>query len=87
MKEITWLDDLGLRATYGITGNSPYVGEGSTFDILSAQTDAVNGSSFYVSNPANSKLSWETTHTINVGIDFALKGTGSGSHQFRPYKS
>ncbi len=34
MQPVKWLNELGLRATYGITGNSPYLGAASVNDIL-----------------------------------------------------
>jgi hypothetical protein len=72
MKNISWLNDLGLRATYGITGNSPYIGAGSTMDILQAETNTATGNALSVLTPKNDKLSWESTHTFNLGIDFAV---------------
>jgi TonB-linked SusC/RagA family outer membrane protein len=70
--QVRWIDNLGLRATYGITGNSPYVGAASTFDILSTGQDTNLGNYLSVNSPANNKLSWEATHTWNFGLDFAL---------------
>jgi TonB-linked SusC/RagA family outer membrane protein len=76
MKPVTWVNDLAIRTTYGITGNSPYVGSASLFDILSAdpqsQTGGVAGDALSINNPANNKLVWETTKTINTGFDFGL---------------
>ncbi|HEY0176187.1 MAG TPA: TonB-dependent receptor, partial [Pedobacter sp.] len=72
MNQVNWLNDLGLRATYGVTGNSPYVGAGSTYDILSVNENSITGNSLSVGTPANNKLSWESTHTINLGVDFAV---------------
>lgn len=72
LQGINWLNDLGLRATYGITGNSPYVGASSQFDILGSSNDAVTGASLYLAIPANDKLSFEKTRTTNIGLDFSL---------------
>lgn len=72
MKQAGWLDDLGLRATYGVTGNSPYLGAGSTYDILNVNQNSITGNSLSVQTPANNKLSWESTHTVNIGVDFAV---------------
>lgn len=72
MKDVNWISDLGLRATYGITGNSPYVGAASTLDVLYAQTNSVTGNSLAISSVANTRLSWESTRTVNIGLDFGL---------------
>lgn len=81
MKDIEWINSLGLRGTYGITGNSPYVGASSNSDILSAATSAdLAGPSLGISALANTKLAWESTKTINLGLDFLLiRRTISGS--------
>jgi len=80
MARQTWLNNLGLRATYGVTGNSPFLGAGSTFDILYSGRDNVLGNYLHVNSPANNKLSWEATHTWNFGMDFAvLRGRLTGS--------
>lgn len=77
-KPLTWVNNLALRVTYGITGNSPYVGAASTFDVLydptSSYSPSLAGKSYVIANVANRKLSWEATHTTNVGVDFGLLG-------------
>lgn len=76
MKKISWLNDLALRATYGITGNSPYVGAASISDILEANPAAysggVAGDALDILNAANRKVSWESTHTLNLAVDFGV---------------
>jgi TonB-linked SusC/RagA family outer membrane protein len=70
------INELALRATYGITGNSPYVGAGALYDILSVQPGnqlgALSGDGAFIQQAANNALSWETTKNINIGIDYAL---------------
>lgn len=76
MQGVKWIDALALRATYGITGNSPYVGAASLYDILSAQpasqTGGIAGDALTLNQPANRKLSWERTQTVNAGVDFSV---------------
>ncbi len=72
MKDVTWVRNLGLRATYGITGNSPYVGAGATVDILGVETNSNNGNGLSVVTPPNRRLSFEKTQNYNIGIDFSL---------------
>ncbi|KUJ60386.1 hypothetical protein AR687_18255 [Flavobacteriaceae bacterium CRH] len=73
MKNMDWMNNLALRGTYGITGNSPYVGASSNFDILSVATSVdLAGPSLRIGSLANTKLAWESTKTINLGLDFVL---------------
>ncbi len=82
MEPVTWLDQLDIRLTFGITGNAPTVGAAASYDILTASNDVnyVTGAGFLLSSPANSKLTWEGTKVFNAGIDFAIfKNRLSGS--------
>jgi len=75
MKAVTWVNDLGLRATYGITGNSPYVGPATSYDVLgplNSYPPPTSGPGLNINDYANRTLNWETTRTLNIGIDFAL---------------
>lgn len=70
-----WLNDLGLRATYGLTGNSPFAGLATSQDVLTVSdpfSPGISGPSLVVASSANRTLKWESTETINIGIDFAL---------------
>ncbi|MBO9732418.1 MAG: SusC/RagA family TonB-linked outer membrane protein [Chitinophaga sp.] len=73
---IGWVNALALRSTYGILGNSPFVGAATLYDVLNpnsqTQSNGVAGDGLDVNRPANRKLSWESVKTVNVGIDFAL---------------
>ncbi|RQO74475.1 hypothetical protein DBR43_03520 [Pedobacter sp. KBW06] len=77
MKNSGPLSELGVRATYGITGNSPFVGASSSYNILSRElgnfgATYIGGPAYLLSRPANRKLNWESTQTINLGVDFTL---------------
>ncbi|HEY8387546.1 MAG TPA: SusC/RagA family TonB-linked outer membrane protein [Parasegetibacter sp.] len=69
-----WLDDLALRFTYGITGNAPMPGTAASEDILSPASGASlpGGRGLGIATAANPKLTWESTKTANLGIDFAV---------------
>jgi TonB-linked SusC/RagA family outer membrane protein len=71
---LTWLDFLALRATYGITGNPPAPGTASSYDILNAMNDPIvpGGVSYGLSTPSNSRLTWESTKSLNIGLDYTL---------------
>jgi TonB-linked SusC/RagA family outer membrane protein len=77
MEPVKWINDLGFRVTHGITGNSPYVGAASRDDVFSAtntsnNSAAISGDALTLSGVANNALAWESTHTTNIGIDFAV---------------
>lgn len=78
----SWLNRFAMRATYGVTGNSPSPGTASSYDILAPQTSNFlpGGVGLRIVTPGNSKLTWESTKTINIGFDFAMfKNRVSGS--------
>jgi len=74
MDKKDWLQDLALRATYGLTGNSPEPGTAASKDILSAvQSGFLPGrTGLSIATPSNTKLTWESTRNINIGLDFGL---------------
>ncbi len=41
LKSMNWLNRLALRATYGITGNSPAPGTASSYDVMVAQKQSI----------------------------------------------
>jgi hypothetical protein len=75
MQNISWINRLNLRATYGRTGNvdrstSPY-----TLLNLRARPDPYTQDYIAtITNPGNPTLTWEKTQTINIGIDYSLLG-------------
>lgn len=84
LQNTSWVNNLAVRASYGITGNSPYVGAAALQDILNVQTSsntqgAIAGNGLAIATPVNNTLTWELTHTVNFGVDFAvLNGQISG---------
>lgn len=74
MQSVGWLNRLALRTTYGITGNSPNPGSAASYDILTPnnQITGTEGTGLVISTPANRALTWESTRTINLGIDFSV---------------
>lgn len=72
MKEVTWVDRLTPRLTYGIGGNIPKVG-GPYMIVRTGQYGEMNrlpGST--IQTPPNPSLTWERTATLNLGLDFAI---------------
>ncbi|MEO6257901.1 MAG: TonB-dependent receptor [Ginsengibacter sp.] len=70
----SWLSDLKIRLSYGVTGNqaiSPYQTQGS----LGRTTYSWNEAAAFGYRPAalsNKNLKWESTEVYNLGLDFAL---------------
>jgi TonB-linked SusC/RagA family outer membrane protein len=81
MAKFSKLDQLAIRATYGITGNALPAGTGATYDILSPQVSSFfpGGSGLSIATPGNSRLTWERTSTANMGVDFGFFSSISGS--------
>lgn len=77
-----WLDRLTLRLTYGTNGNAEK--SSSPLTLINVRYDAsIKGNVAGVSSMGNPRLRWETTHTTNVGVDFALlKSALSGKVDF-----
>lgn len=90
MQNVTFFDDLKLRAGYGVTGTSPdqlFLGQSllGYSDPLTGRSIAflINGQWVPglspISNP-NPSLRWEVKKETNIGLDFSvLKGKISGS--------
>lgn len=80
-----WLNNLKLRAGYGVTGNQDGIGQYKSLSILGAgndsyydaATDSWKKSYGPVQNP-NPDLKWESTQQINIGLDFSLFGKING---------
>jgi len=83
MKDIKWITDLKLRASYGSMGNQrinpanafTQYGSGpgsSNYDINGTQSSTVGG--FQLSFLGNQAGKWETNITTNVGFDATLFG-------------
>lgn len=71
----SWLTNLKLRVSYGITGNNAHVGPYDTRALADTKyyynfgNAVANG---YGYSLTNSELTWEKTNEINLGIDFGL---------------
>lgn len=81
MKNIRWISDMKLRASWGIIGNQTGLSENNqygTYQIVDTEGYAVSGSNASYSTSlspysvANSNAKWEKTVTTNVGVDATL---------------
>ncbi|MGN6437171.1 MAG: SusC/RagA family TonB-linked outer membrane protein [Agriterribacter sp.] len=81
MQQISWVDNLKLRGSYGESGALPYI-EGSlaAFQYLSAyslygNSAVINGSGTQGLNEtleANPNITWERARKVNIGAEFSL---------------
>ena len=86
MKSLAWIDDLKIRADYGVTGNQDF----GSYLSLSTMTGFgyyfYNGKYFQVWGPSknvNPDLKWEKGKNWNIGLDFSLfRGRFYGSFNY-----
>ncbi len=86
LKEVSWLDNLKLRASWGVAGNAAV----SPYQTVSTLSNPVyyylGGASIPGNLPSslgNSDLKWETTAATDFAVDFSvLKDRISGSIDF-----
>ena len=81
MRPLTFIDDLKIRAGYGQTGNQE-IGNYNSFtqfstnpitsfyDINGSRTSSIPG--YELTQFGNAKAKWETTTSLNVGLDASL---------------
>lgn len=78
MKDISWLSQLKIRLSYGVTGNqsidpySTFSMYGSNSNLYYADGSGNDLTAFTVTNLSNDGLKWEKTTSWNVGLDFGL---------------
>lgn len=72
--DITWIDQLKLHTSYGITGNSE-IGTYRSLATIASSTYLIDGkrqSYSYVSRLPNPDLEWEKTHQFDFGFNLNL---------------
>lgn len=72
MQDFSWLNGLDLRLTYGTGGSVPLSGYNTAVISLNAVDPNTQLPIANITNPANQQLGWETTRTINEGIDLRV---------------
>ncbi|KQM65232.1 hypothetical protein ASE74_10215 [Pedobacter sp. Leaf216] len=80
LKEVSWLDDLRLKVSYGQVGNNAlldgngnnrYYGDRAFFD-LGSNSNTEGG--VLLASIATPNLTWEKQNTLNTGVSFAFFG-------------
>lgn len=78
-----WLDELRLRAGYGVTGNDQVGSDynsytqygfdlGQSFYPMSGANGSQGTTGFYQKTFGNNNVKWETTRTANIGLNTTL---------------
>jgi len=73
--KVSWLDDLKLRADYGVTGNQDFDNYKSLLLYSGAGFFMFNGVMYQVYGPSqnyNPLLGWEKAINFNIGLDFEM---------------
>ena len=88
MKDITWVNSLKLRASYGETGNDQILDEDGYNSYYPYQTlytlgknNGLEAGAFF-SIIANSNLKWETQVSTDFGIEFSLFDRLNGTVEY-----
>ncbi len=71
LQDVTWLDNLRVRGSYGITGNSDILNFASRTLVGSSGQYLGNGG-LTISQLGNDLLTWEESETFNIGVDGTL---------------
>ncbi|MCQ2076455.1 MAG: TonB-dependent receptor [Bacteroidaceae bacterium] len=71
LKDISWLDEFAIRASYGTVGNSG-IGDYAYFGLLGQGSNYNGRSSIGISQASNYDLTWETIKSANFGFSAML---------------
>lgn len=72
MQDISFLSDLKLRASYGVTGNQEGIGDYAALALIGGGQNYNDQSGVAPSQLPNPDLKWEQTTQTNVGVDFGF---------------
>ncbi len=94
LKDCTWIENLKLRASYGVTGQQEGIGN---YGFMPIYTISQPGAYYYMGNkwvpmyrPESyiSDIKWETTNSFNYGVDFSFfNNRFSGSFDYYTRKT
>lgn len=71
MADVNWLDNLKIRASYGVTGNAG-IGDFDALPLYGFGYDYAANPGSAPSNVGNSLLTWEGQENLDIGIEFSL---------------
>lgn len=70
MKNITWIDDIKLRASYGVTGTQNI--DDQMYRTLYSPFSYAGSSALIPTQLGNAGIKWETTDETDLGLDFSF---------------
>lgn len=71
LQDVSWLDNLRVRASYGITGNSDIANFASR-TLVGSSGQYLGQGGLDLSQLGNDLLTWEESETINLGFDATI---------------
>ena len=71
LREVSWLNELKLRASYGTSGNDR-IGRYDAQGLYALGSNYEGQSGISYSNLANPELKWEQNNQFDVGLEFSL---------------
>ncbi|MBD8491239.1 TonB-dependent receptor [Echinicola sp. CAU 1574] len=71
MDDLTWVDNLRMRASYGVTGNSE-IDNFASRTLVGGTGQYLGEGALRVSQLGNDLLTWEEAETFNIGLDWTL---------------
>lgn len=72
MKDLTWLNNMNLSASYGTTGNSS-INNYMYFGLIGSGSTPYNGEgTLGIAQASNNDLTWETVRSTDVGLSFRV---------------
>ena len=73
LQDVSFINDLKIRSSYGITGNQNGINSFASRQLWSGVNTAYQGAPGIVPEQlANEQLSWEKTSQFNIGLDAAI---------------
>lgn len=75
VKDIDWLSNLKLRASWGQSGNVSTIGNYEAYPQISTGTTVLNGTKVptsWISGITDDSRTWETVESTNIGFDYGF---------------
>lgn len=68
LKDVSWINTLSLKASFGTTGNSS-IDNYLAYGVVGAYSNPYNGNTAWgLGRPANDDLTWEVVENLNIGV-------------------
>ena len=87
LKDVAWIDNLKIKASYGAVGNDQLSSWYCYQGLYGTGYNDYSNAGVMISRLPNETLKWETNIQFNAGVDFALFRRLTGSIEFFDRKS